>query len=410
MRLLYQLFIKAYPKLIAFWANFNPKAKQWIDGRKQPWPIIPHSSQPLAWVHCASLGEFEQAKPIIEALHQEGIRILLSFFSPSGYSQAQHYPLAEAVVYLPMDSRQNALLWYQHFKPNLVIFVKYEFWYYYLQRAHQLQIPLFLISARFRSNQLFFKPYGGFYKKLLSFYQLIFTQDDASLQLLHKHGYSKVVRSGDTRFDRVLKLKKKAALHPLIAEFAKNSEVIVAGSSWPEEESIVAEAYPHFDCYKWIIVPHDIAEKNIKRLQSVWGQKAITLSLLKAGKPLTGQTVLIVDAIGFLGGTYSLAKLALVGGGFKNALHNILEAAVWGIPVCYGSYTHKFPEAKNLEKAGGGKQLVGAAHFIQFLKELHQNPDLHHQMSMASALWVQQNVGATALAMPHLLKALKPNK
>lgn len=392
MKLIYSIGVWSYAIGVRLASPFSLKAKQWLEGRKNWQDRLPKRSGKAAyWFHCASLGEFEQARPIMEYYASQGVEIYLSFFSPSGYEQKKNWELATWVAYLPLDSAKAAKTWVENLNPEKVFFVKYEFWYHYLKAVHAKQIPLYLISARLRAEQPFFKWYGSVYREMLAFYTHIFTQDKASVELLYSIGVDQASHTGDTRFDRVLNLKNQKKDLVLIENFVGAGRVGVLGSSWPEEEKLLNEVISDFPAYKWILVPHDISEAHLKNIEGLFESKTVRYSQYDTA---SDKPILIVDSIGILSQVYAYAHFAFVGGGFKNALHNILEAAVWGIPVIYGDNIAKYPEGKSLSDAGGGFMVRSAADLKSVLKNLESESGSNESGRNAEN-WVVENAGAT---------------
>lgn len=394
MKFIYQFSVWAYRLGIGIAAPFNAKAADWISGRKDWQSRLPQpKTKTRYWFHCASLGEFEQARPLIEHYAHQDIEICLSFFSPSGYNQKKEYSHAVWVGYLPLDSKRNAQVLLDALQPDKVFFVKYEFWYAYLKEIHNRQIPFYLISARLRQEQPFFQWYGGVYREMLRFYSHIYTQDKASVDLLQGIGIKHVTHAGDTRFDRVLNLKQAKAENAILADFIQNRTCLVAGSSWPLEEELIAKAYVKFPEMCWVIVPHNISESHIAEIEKRF-ENTLRYSSLEKRKDAAPSRVLIIDRIGLLGNAYSYADMALVGGGFTNALHNILEAAVWGIPVLYGNNTPKYPEGEALANFGGGIRLANQADFDSVLSEL-QDTSKRREIGAKAGQWIEAHAGAT---------------
>lgn len=350
--LVYDIILRVYAFLIRVASFFNPKARLWINGRKKWRQSLKEKIPPEGvdlWMHCASLGEFEQGRPVLEALRDlyPDKYILLTFFSPSGYTIRKDYPVANYVYYLPLDSRKNASAFLQMIKPRLVIFVKYEFWLHFIREISSGKIPLLLISAIFRHNQLFFKSYGKTFRELLSYYNGIFVQDKSSLDLLHNAGIENCVVTGDTRFDRVLTVMEKSKQIPEIDVFLHGKNAWVAGSTWPPDERIIrdcSDAIP-----KWIIAPHEVEEEHLLQMEKLFDKETVRLSVLKsAPEKYTNKSILLIDNVGMLSSLYRYGQAAYIGGGFGSGIHNILEAAVYGIPVVFGPKFHKFKEARDL--------------------------------------------------------------
>lgn len=395
MRSIYQIGVWLYGLGIRLAALRSEKARAWIEGRKRWREGMPAPKSGIRyWFHCASLGEFEQARPLIERYQKQGIEICLSFFSPSGYESRKNYSLASWVGYLPMDGPKAAKDFVRLMDADQVFFVKYEFWYFFLMEIKARKIPAYLISARFRASQPFFKWYGSLHGQMLQTYTRIFTQDQASLELLKDIGVTQAVFAGDTRFDRVIELPQQRKTLPIIASFCANSFTLVAGSSWPSEEELIEKAIPHFPEMRWVVVPHDISETHLKEMEARFGGNSIRYSSLESGQEIKDVSVLIIDRIGLLVNAYPYGQVAFVGGGFSNALHNILEAAVWGLPVMYGNHIEKYPEGNELAEAGGGN-MIGSLDDLLALLNTWQDENIRNLSGEKAIRWVEENVGAT---------------
>ena len=358
MNALYNLSIFFYCILIRLTAPFNIKARQISKGRKHSFiglqAKIKHD-KPIAWVHCASLGEFEQGRPIIEAIHKQypQYRILLTFFSPSGYEIRKNYDLADYICYLPADTKKNAERLIELVRPEVVFFIKYEFWFHYINELKKRNIPLYLVSAIFRENQLFFKnsPWGKWYRKMLFGFEQFFVQDDQSVRLLHGVGIKNVTKAGDTRFDRVAEIARNGKNIPLVEKLKGNNLLVVAGSTWkPDEELLIQYIHSHPET-KFIIAPHETKKANVERLISLLKTPVICYTEATEETVMNKQ-VLIVDTIGILSSIYKYADLAYIGGGFGVGIHNTLEAAIFGMPIVFGSNYLKFNEATSMVKLG----------------------------------------------------------
>lgn len=324
------------------------KLKDFIDGRKHQNLLVPlPKTAKRYWFHCASLGEFEQARPVIEALKSKdpSNSIVISFFSPSGYQQRKDYALADAVIYLPLDTPANARKVLNYLNPDHVIFVKYELWYFYLSAIHQRQIPCYLISATFRPNQFIFSFFGSWLYRLLPKFSRIFLQDESSYQLLEQKGLANIQLSGDTRYDRVKEHALKVKLNAHIEAFKADSPLIILGSSWQAEEAIAEQLLQDstFKSFKVLIVPHDISQKHIDTIYNSFKQYGA--SLYTDNRLPEGSRVMVLNTIGHLSSAYYYGDIALIGGAFGKGLHNILEALSFGVPVVFGPNTSKYPEA-----------------------------------------------------------------
>lgn len=358
-------------------------------------------------MHCASVGEFEQGLPVLEKIRQQypGYSILLTFFSPSGYELRKNYAGVDHVFYLPMDSPKNANRFFNIVQPSLVLFVKYEFWYYYLQEAKDRHIPVALISGIFRSDQPFFKWYGGIYRKMLSFISCFFVQNQSSAALLNTIGITEnVFITGDTRFDRVITIASHFSDIPLISTFCTGHPVIVAGSTWTEDD----EELDHFantnPSVRLMIAPHDIDKERLENCRSLY-KHAILFSdykaIIESGKTTDPEiNTLIIDNVGMLSKLYHYATIAYVGGGFgDDGIHNILEAAVYGKPVVFGPVYDKYFEADELLDAGGAFSIADALELEKLLQDLLTDEGLYHRSSKAALEYVRRKSGATDKVM-----------
>ena len=350
---LYHISLFLYYIAIRFYSLMNEKARKWVKGRKN-WQEELKASLPAGekriWVHAASVGEFEQAKPVIESLRKKypDHKILLSFFSPSGYEVAKKYEQADHVTYLPMDSRSHANSFIDLVNPSLVIFVKYEFWYHYLTALHQRNIPVILISAAFRKEQPFFQWYGGLFRRMLHTYNNLFVQDEPSKDLLEKIGVSgNVIVSGDTRYDRVAEIAHSLKTIPIVEQFRSLSKLIFGGSTWPEDEKLLKDCMPVFPPgWKLVVAPHEINEMHLRNISVLFGEEMVLYSVFEQTPGASEKRVLVVDNIGILSSLYSYGEIAFIGGGFqRGGIHNILEPAVFGLPVLFGPGYTKFVEA-----------------------------------------------------------------
>jgi 3-deoxy-D-manno-octulosonic-acid transferase len=395
--ILYNAGLRLFHFLIRLFSSFDRKAKQFTGGRKTSFELLDQfknnarGNGPAYWFHCASLGEFEQARPLIEGIRRQEpeARIAVSFFSPSGYEIRKNYSDADVVFYLPMATPANAVKVLDLLRPAKIFFIKYEFWINYIQAAYERNIPVFLVSALFHPGQVFFKPHGKLFFNVLKKYRMIFVQDDASKALLSRYGIQSIV-SGDTRFDRVLTNKALAVKNAIVEAFKGNEALLVAGSSWEKEEELLFVSYLQYSGYKLIIAPHDIH----RTLHIPDGIKAIRYSQATV-ENVKDHRVLVIDNIGMLASLYSYATVALVGGGFRTALHNILEAAVFGIPVLYGPRTRNHPEAEALRDAGGGRIIHDAGELTRVLKELMEDAPRATSMGTHASRFITAHAGAT---------------
>jgi 3-deoxy-D-manno-octulosonic-acid transferase len=402
MKALYDLFLLLYPLGARALSFRNEKAKKWLRGQKdifhQLASRVSHHKKTI-WVHCSSLGEFEQGKPLIESLRRQfpGAEILLTFFSPSGYEVQKDYDGARYIFYLPLDSKRNAARFFDMVNPSLIIFIKYEFWYYYFNEAKKRQVPLILASGIFRKSQPFFQWYGGFHRGMLNAVSYFFVQDQASVELLNNVGISNVALTGDTRFDRVLAIAKDLQPIELVERFCGTHPVIVAGSTWTDDDEELdhfAISNPHI---RFIIAPHDISKPRIEECLSLY-KNAVTFSAMQApGFQLPGATnVLVIDSIGLLSKLYRYATIAYVGGGFGgDGVHNVLEAAVYGKPVIFGPVYDKYIEAVQLVGSGGGFSVGNAMELEKQFNQLLDDDFIYKQACLAAKNFVEKNAGAT---------------
>ena len=405
MNFLYSISIFFYSILIKLAAPFNIKAKQISSGRRQTFDglqtKIKHD-KPIVWVHCASLGEFEQGRPVIEAIKRQhpGYRILLTFFSPSGYEIRKNYELADYVFYLPADTRKNAKKLIELIRPEKVFFVKYEFWFYYINELKKQNIPLYLISAIFRDDQLFFKnfPWGKWYRQMLSGFSHFFVQDEKSVELLDSIGIRNVTKAGDTRFDRVAEIVRSGKSIPVVEKFKGNQILVVAGSTWkPDEELLVQYIQSHPEV-KFIIAPHETKAANVERLINLLKSPVICYTEATETAVVNKQ-VMIVDTIGVLSSIYKYADLAYIGGGFGVGIHNTLEAAIFGMPIVFGPNFRKFNEANILVKLGVSFPVADFSALETILDSLLNDAEKRILISQICITFTNENIGATQLIL-----------
>lgn len=401
MHILYNIFITLYHLAVYVASFFNTKAKKWIKGRIENAALIKEFSRKfqnerVAWIHCASLGEFEQGRPIIEKLKNENkdIKTVITFFSPSGYEIRKNYPLADLVCYLPLDTSKNAREFVRAIHPSMVIFIKYEFWFNILNELKKHKIPLYLASASFREKQHFFKWYGNWFVKILKLFDHIFVQDEISKNLLERINIRQITVSGDTRFDRVYQTMKAAEEIALIDKFKNRKTLLIAGSTWVEDEKILQQV--NKPGLKIILAPHEAGEKNIERVVSLF-PRSIRYSQLPVldDQVIAAGNYLIIDNVGLLARLYRYGDIAYVGGAFGRSLHNILEPAAFGLPVLFGPDFQKNREAAALIEKGGGFSITNASGLKEKLNFLMDEPMILKIASEMSRNFVRSNTGAT---------------
>ena len=393
-------------KIVAF---FSPKMALFVKGRKDVFKTLEakiQANDKSIWFHAASLGEYEQGLPVIEKIKEKypSHKIIVTFFSPSGYEVRKNNTVANCTVYLPLDTQKNAKQFIELTNPELVFFIKYEYWPNYLNELKKRNIKTYLISGILRENQAFFKWYGGFYRKSLDAFDFFFVQNESSKQLLQSLSHQNVLVSGDTRFDRVSTILEKNNTLDFIAEFKDNKITVVVGSSWPKDEEIIAQYINEYsnENVKFIIAPHNIKAEQIANLKTLITKPTVLFSE-KENQSLSDQHVFIIDTIGILTKIYSYADIAYVGGGFGNpGIHNILEPATFGIPIVIGpNYSH-FAEATALVKLEGCVSIANNKDLLETFDDLIYKPDIRFQKGAICRQFVQQNKGATAIILNHL--------
>ena len=408
MRFLYSVVIHIYNFMVVAVSVFNSKATMMILGRKRALDDIIKVFNPgdrIFWFHCASLGEFEQGRPVIEKIREKdsSVRILLSFYSPSGYEVRKNYAGADCVVYLPLDTRRNAKRLIEKLNPEKAIFVKYEFWYNYLAELQGRNIPVYLISGIFRKGQPFFRWYGRYFRKILKGFTHLYIQDEGSASLLKEYDINNYSISGDTRFDRVMDISRRSTGVAAVEQYSRGGMVIIAGSSWqPEEEMIAKYARESGRETRWIIAPHNTNKANIERIEKLFSGISARYTEL-AGEIPDNTRVLIIDTIGILSSLYRYARIAVIGGGFGRGIRNVLEAATWGIPVLFGPHHEKFKEATDLLSLGGARSFSDYKEFRATLNKFVDNPAGLEKAGAISREYINSNLGATDLICSELL-------
>ena len=406
MNFLYTIIVFVATFFLKIAAVFSKKIKLFVDGRKQTFRKISSlKNANTIWFHAASLGEFEQAIPIIEELKKshKSYKILVTFFSPSGYEVRRNYKLADVVCYLPLDSKANAQKFIATVNPTVAIFIKYEFWPNFLKELKKKEIPTILVSGIVREQQVFFKWYGGFMRKSLEAFHHFFVQNNTSKDLLESINFTNVTIAGDTRFDRVSKILEQDNSLGFITEFKNNQYTIVAGSTWQEDEDLLVNYINNnaSENEKFIIAPHNIKSDAILDLQKSIDKKSVLFSD-KADKKLKEYQVFIIDTIGILTKIYAAADLVYVGGGLKTGLHNILEPATFGVPVIIGDKFDKFQEAVDLVKIGGCISIKNQAEFNKNFIALKNDANCRSLIGNINKKYIEDNLGATSIIMNYL--------
>jgi 3-deoxy-D-manno-octulosonic-acid transferase len=399
MKLIYNLGIYIFYLLVRIASVKNEKARKWLYGRKNQFKAIENSisktDRPV-WLHCASLGEFEQGRPLIGAIKKRypDKKILLTFYSPSGYEVMKDSNEADFIFYLPLDSYRNAKRFVALTNPELVFFIKYEYWYNFLRVLKKNNIPTYFVSAIFRSDQLFFKWYGGWYRRMLYMAKHFFVQNQKSAHLLESLGINNHTVSGDTRFDRVFDITSNVKPLQIVEGFVNGEKVIVAGSSWKSEEALLRQYLRNNPTVKAIVVPHEIGNGNVQRIADQFGDAAVIYTEV-GNAQIDKKQVLIVDCYGILPSIYQYGKVAIVGGGFGVGIHNLLEPATYGMPIIIGPNYQRFKEACDLVEMNCAFPVNNVEEFNTVLNHLLKNPQTADKISALTAGYVKSNLGAT---------------
>ena len=420
---MYNIIMYAIQLGIAIASLFNEKVRKMWRGERDAFRILKEKVDPNAqyvWFHAASLGEFEQGRPIMERFREEhpDYKILLTFYSPSGYEVRKNYQGADIICYMPIDTVTNARRFLRLIRPCMAFFIKYEFWYNFLHILKHRNVPTYSVSSIFRPNQVFFRWYGKNYGRVLRCFTKFFVQNEQSKELLNSIGITEVEITGDTRFDRVLQIKEAAKQLPVVEKFISGNEdtkVFVAGSSWPPDEEIFLRYFNEHPEWKLIIAPHVIGEDHLQQIESLLaGRKVIRYteaekslnasdsSLTSHLSPLTSSDVLIINCFGLLSSIYRYGQVAYVGGGFGVGIHNLPEAAVWDIPVFFGPNNERFQEAQELKKNGGGLEIHNYDEFAARMDELTADPASRIKRGEAAGGYVKGNAGATEVVLRQL--------
>ncbi|MGM0531863.1 MAG: 3-deoxy-D-manno-octulosonic acid transferase [Bacteroidota bacterium] len=405
MSLLYYFGIKLYYFLALMFSLFNDKARLFVRGRKGLFKKLENDIEPnkrTFWFHCASLGEFEQGRPLIEEIKSRhpGISILLTFFSPSGYEIKKNYQWADCITYLPLDTPRNARKFLELVQPEKVFFIKYEYWYFHLREIKRRNIPVYLVSSIFRANQFFFKSYGAWFRKILFYFDHIFVQNITSRNLLASYHIKNATVTGDTRFDRVKQIAERARPISLIEQFREERFLIVAGSTWPKDEAILIRYFQNTPfAVKLIIAPHEVHSGRIKSLMEKFPEgQALKFSEARESN-IHEFSVLIIDSIGMLSSLYRYGDLSYVGGGFGKGIHNILEPSTFGLPVVFGPNHEKFKEAIDLKNMGGGFAIDSYSSFIELMDAFLNDRETVRQAGRVSKQYVENKAGGTSIIL-----------
>lgn len=401
---MYQLFICLYTFGVWVVSLFSKKVRMMWQGEHQAFRILKERVNPndkYIWFHAASLGEFEQGRPLIEHIRKEHpeYKILLTFFSPSGYEVRKNYEGADICCYLPLDTIRNARRFLRLIRPAMAFFIKYEFWYNYLHILKHRGVPAYSVSSIFRPDQVFFQWYGRGYRKVLDCFTHFFVQNEESRELLSQIGIDRATVVGDTRFDRVLQIKEASKQLPLIEAFVGTAEqhptkVFVAGSSWEPDEDIFIKYFNEHKDWKLIIAPHVIGENHLKAIVSKLDRKVTRYSVATAESARQADCI-IIDCFGLLSSIYHYGSISYIGGGFGNGIHNVLEAAVWSVPVVFGPNNKHFQEAQGLLKVQGGYQIENYQEFAELMNRFDNNADFLAQSGKQAGLFVSSRAGAT---------------
>ena len=409
MLFLYNLILILASQIVKLLALFSPKIKLFVEGRKTVFKTLQNKITPTdstIWFHAASLGEYEQGLPVIEKIKKQfpNHKIIITFFSPSGYEVRKNNTVADVTVYLPLDTKNNAKQFLKLAHPEMVFFIKYEYWPNYLNELKKQNTKTYLISGILREKQMFFKWYGGFYRNALKTFDYFFVQNESSKKLLQSIGFNNVKISGDTRFDRVVAILERDNSLDFIAKFKNNTTTIVVGSSWPKDEVLLVNYINQTsENVKFIIAPHNIKAEQIQEIQKSITKKTVLFSK-KENLDLSNYDVLIVDTIGILTKIYSYADIAYVGGGFGNpGVHNILEPATFGVPIIIGPNFSHFAEATALVNMEGCASIATQKELNETFDNLISNDDIRHEKGHICGTFVQMNKGATEVVLNHLL-------
>lgn len=413
MGLLYNIGIRCYSTAIALASPFNRKARLRHRGGRETLRHIEESMRDvkgrIVWLHAASLGEFEQGRPIIERIKHDSPEtvVVLTFFSPSGYEIRKDYPLADHIFYLPADTPHNVRRFLDAVHPDVAIFVKYEFWLNYLDGLRRRQIPTYLVSAIFRPTQVHFRPWGGIWRKALETYTTIFVQDEASRTLLEGVGYTRSIIAGDTRFDRVAAIAKAAREIPIIERFRGDGDLFIAGSTWGKDEKILAQLINSNQAIRFVVAPHEIDEERIKWLEANIKEGVARYTRSTPDDDFSTTQLLVLDTIGLLSSAYGYARWAYIGGGFGVGIHNTLEAATFGLPVSFGPNYKKFREARDLISVGAARSISSAEELEGWFEPLATDGEALQKASSSARRYTEEQCGATDTIISNIFSDMR---
>ncbi len=404
---MYNIIIYLYLFGVAIYSLFNKKVRKMWRGERAAIGLLREkvvSDAQYVWFHAASLGEFEQGRPLMEQMRREHpeFKILLTFFSPSGYEVRKNYEGADIICYLPLDTPFNARRFLRTIRPVMAFFIKYEFWYNYLHILKHRNVPVYSVSSIFRPGQIFFRWYGRQYSRVLKCFTHFFVQNEVSRELLHSIGINQVTISGDTRFDRVLQIRDAAKELPLVEAFKDDHNVFVAGSSWPPDEDVFIRYFNEHRNWELVIAPHVIDEDHLQQIISKLNRKVVRFTQATESEAREAD-VLIIDCFGLLSSIYRYGEVAYVGGGFGVGIHNVLEAAVWGVPVIFGPNNQRFQEAQGLLASAGGFQIKDYDTFCQLMDRFDTDKAYLQTTGKKAGSFVAQHAGATATILKGIL-------
>ena len=401
---LYNISIVLYYIVVAFVSLWDKKAKQWIVGRKDIFKRMAEVISPedkVVWIHAASLGEFEQGRPVIEKIRerQPEYKILVTFYSPSGYEIRKNYAGADYIFYLPIDTPGNAKKFLDVAHPEIAIIVKYEFWLNLLSELKRRGVRTYLISAIFRRNSIFFRSYGSIWRQALDSFEQMFVQNEESKELLHEIGFDNVVVAGDTRFDRVAEIARNVKKVPIVERFKGDSPLFVAGSTWGPDEEILQTLINDNPQIKFVVAPHEMENSRIERIIAQTKGGAVRYTQCNEVSDFSKTQVLILDTIGILSSVYGYATWSYIGGGFGVGIHNTLEAATFGLPIAFGPNYQKFKEARDMVALGAATKVESAEDLSAWFAPLRDDKSALQRAGSAAKSYTQRNQGATSLIM-----------